>query len=215
MWRERSLWPYLWKPWMASGLVFSAVFIVGFLVVVPLAGGIADRLGAAVWLGSWLGGLLYLGVWIFGSGAIYLAIVGLLSSFLWDELSRAIESRLGPTPTGSAGCGLQLADTIARLPFSILIAVIVILFGWGCFGLIGILAAGLLGLFDFTACAFLRRGHAFWGQWTRVWRAKGWASFTVVCGVVSLVPVVNVLLLPVFVAGGTLLARRILAVDGV
>ena len=205
----------LWKPWLTSAGVFAAVFLAGFWLVLPLAGNVAERIGTASWVGNWVGGLLYLVIWVFASSAIYLAIVGLMSSLLWDTLSYEIESRIGPTPKTTAGCGLQIGDTLARLPFSVFIACLVLFLGWTCFGVVGIVAAGLLGLFDFTACSFLRRGHAFWGQWILVWRAQGWGSFVILCGIASLLPVVNVLLLPVFVAGGTLLARRTLYTDRV
>jgi uncharacterized protein involved in cysteine biosynthesis len=68
----------------------------------------------------------------------------------------------------------------------------------------------LIGLLDYTAPAFLRRGLTLGPQWARLRHGfdRDTAAFALVAGLLSLVPLVGVLLLPGLVAGGTLLVLR-------
>jgi len=205
---EPKLWPYVWKPMLWSLVIFLAVLISGGFVVVPWAESLAKSWGVAEFVGGAVGVVLYVVFWWFAAGIVYLGIAGLLSSVLWDRLSLEVEELVGSPPSGKGpGCLAAFLDTLYRLPFTVVIVFLSVVLGWACFGLVGVLLAGFLSLFDLTACAYFRRGVLFPGQWSRVFKAREWTGFALCCGVVSVIPFINVLLLPSMVAGGTLLCR--------
>ena len=70
---------------------------------------------------------------------------------------------------------------------------------------IPLLVASLLSVLDATAPAFARRGVRLGLQIGRVRRLRGVVSFALVSGLIVLVPVLNVLALPILVAAGTIL----------
>lgn len=203
---DRRFRPFVWKPMLASAFVFVAIVASGYALVVPRIQTWFERT-------SWFPepllpvfGALYVLAWAFLSGAVFLAIAGLVSSLLWERLSLEVErSEFGAAPSGQFGCAESLADSLARLPFSIGLAIMAMVFGWAVFGAVGIACAGLIGLSDFTANAYARRSLRFPGQFFRAVRLPGALGFAAACGLFALLPVVNVLLLPAMVAGGTLL----------
>jgi uncharacterized protein involved in cysteine biosynthesis len=208
-WGDRRFRPYVWKPMLAAGLVFAAVVAGGYALIVPPMQAWLDGLA---WIPDALlplVGIVYVVGWVFLAGAVYLAIVGLVSSLLWERLSLEIErAEFGAAPVGGLGCGGSLTDALARLPFNALLALLAVLFGWALFGLAGVMAAGLIGLSDFTASAYARRGVRFPAQFGRARRLRGAVPFLLIAGLVSLVPLLNVFMLPALVAGGTILVAE-------
>lgn len=203
---DRRLWPFLWRPWVLSGVLFLAVLLGGYVFWLPYAGALAGRLGLPDWVGASLGTVLYAVVWWFASGVVFLFLAGILSSLLWDELSRQVELRLTGTFADRApGCAGQAWDTLVRLPFSAAIALGTLLLGWTCLGITGVLLAGWLGVYDYSACAYVRRSILFPSQFFRVLRSPSWAGFALGSGFITLLPFVNVFLFPALVAGGTML----------
>lgn len=203
---EPRLRPFLWKPWVTSLIIFLAVLVLGFALWVPVAAGLATSLGLPGWLGAGLGAVLYGLLWWFAAGVVFLFFAGILSSLLWDRLSAEVESLAGVSNSRTPpGCGLQLWDTLLRLPFTFLIAAATLIVGWTCLGLTGVLLAGWLSLYDYTACAYVRRHILFSRQFFRVFRNPSWPGFALASGLITLLPFVNVLLMPALVAAGTLL----------
>lgn len=204
--QNRELWSTIWKPWLISALLFFAILIGGFLLWVPIAGNLAERWGVTRIVGTSIGTAVYAVVWWFVSGVVYLGLTGLASSLLWDKLSQKIELfERGVFARSAPSFGWQVYDTLIRLPFTIFIVFGSLLFGWFCFGIIAIGLAGWLGLFDYSACAYIRRNILFTKQFMVAPRAPGALGFILISGLITLMPVVNVLLLPAMVAGGTLL----------
>jgi uncharacterized protein involved in cysteine biosynthesis len=173
---------------------------------VPWIEGLLARWDLMPQVGFGVGSVLYaVAIWFFG-GVLYLALSGVLSSLLWDRLSMEVERGIrGTAALQSVGCVGTLWDTVLRGTFSCAIAVASFAFGCCTFGIAGVLLAGWLGLLDYTASPFIRRGVLFTGQFGRVFSLKGWRSFAIGAGVITLAPLVNVLLLPAMVVGGTLL----------
>lgn len=198
--------PFLWKPWMWSLVIFLAVLALGYVIWLPVAASLAERWGVASWLGATVGTLLYAVFWFFASGVVFLSLAGLLSSLLWDGLSIAVEKIVrGHAADQAPALAGQIWDTVIRLPFVTFIVLATLLLGWSCFGVTGVVLAGWLGLYDYTACAYLRRRVNFIGQFFRVFRNRSWFGFALLSGLVTLIPFLNVLFLPALVAGGTLL----------
>jgi CysZ protein len=196
---------FAWKPLLQAGVLFAALLVLGGFLLVPWIAGWLEGLGLASVLAGLLGSGVFVAVWIWLGGTLYVALAGILSSFLWDKLSDEIEVRAGSTLVRKKlPVSLIVRDTMSRACFSAAIAILALLFGWWCVP-VAVLLVGWLGLLDYTSCAFLKRGLAFGAQFGRVFRCRGWAGFALVCGIVSLVPLVNLLLLPAMVAGGALM----------
>ena len=193
-------------PIAIGGALFIVAMIGGYLFIVPrLATWIAGW-GVPSFISGMASFLLFATIWLVFSGAVFTALVGSVSPFLWDRLSLRIEEKvLGIPPDHTPSTIVVIGDGVARVVMSVVIAVVAVLLSCFTFGFIGILAAGLIGLFDFTAPAFLRRGMLLGDQARVMFRARGWSSYALGCGVISSIPIINVISLPALVAGGTLL----------
>lgn len=188
-----------------SCALFVGLLLLGAWVVVPASAGWLTSLGATASLAKWIGWGLYLGLWVWLGGVVYLAIAGVMSSFLWDALAEAVEGTRGPlSPFVPVSAADRLADTAGRAAFSAAIALLALVAGWWCVPIAWLLA-GWLGLYDYTASAYLRRGVVFRAQRRRALRCRGAGGFAAVSGLLGILPLVNVLMLPAMVAGGTLL----------
>ncbi len=203
---DRRLWPFVWKPMLWAAAIFAGAIVGGFVLFVPLIEGLLSRWDLLPQVGFGVGSILYaVAVWVFG-GVLYLSLSGVLSSLLWDRLSMEVERSVrGTASLQSVGCGGTLWDTVLRGAFSLFIAVGAFVFGCCTFGIAGIVLAGWLGLLDYTASAYIRRGVLFPAQFGRATSLKGWQGFALGSGIITLLPLVNILMLPALVAGGTLL----------
>lgn len=211
---DRKYWRYILIPWMWSTLIFVGVVVIGYFALVPwIQGVIENRLGSQ----SGLTGLAKLGVslsyaviWVFLAGFVFLLITSLTSSFLWDDLSQKVEESITgqPGPRSSLPTKRIISDSLSRGLFSIAIAILSVLCGWIVPFVIAILLAGWLGVLDYTSSAFLRYNRTVGQQWPVATKMKGWFGFQIVSGLLSLLPFVNVLMLPALVAGGTSMAIK-------
>lgn len=200
------LWRYVWKPMIAGLFVFAAAVFLGWWLIVPHISGLISLLGLQGFWASAIGTAAYAIALVFLSGTLYLALAGLLSSLLWDRLSAEVERELGREPPRARLSMASLVwDILLRAAFSSVIAVLAFVLGWSCLGIVAFLLAGWLGLYDYTSCAFLRRGWTFPGQFFRAFSCNGWPGFALGSGILTLIPLVNVLMLPSLVAGGTLM----------
>jgi uncharacterized protein involved in cysteine biosynthesis len=203
---DRRLRAVVWKPLIYSAVLFFLTFTIGWFLLVPRVSRWGTALGLYAGVANILSVLGYIVIWWLCAGMLYLTISGFLSSLLWDDLSGKVEeSRTGQSSHVPLPFATLMADAILRLVFSSLICVATLASGCLSFGVLGVVFAGWLGLYDYSACAFLRKGIPFSSQFSRVFRCEGWMGFALVSGVVSLVPIVNVLAMPALVAGGTLL----------
>jgi len=201
---NRKFWPYIWRPMMISAAVLLAIIALGYWLVVPAG----DRFMTARGMDSWFtGGLLRLGyavIWWFLAGVVFVSIGGLLSSFLWEELSLKVEQEVNPEAPSEKLTGKEiLVDAASRGIFAI-----GIFFGTcACFWFpIGaVVLAAWLCLYDYTASAYIRRKTLFPTQFRKAFGVRGSATFALSAGILTLVPFLNVIALPGLVAGGTLM----------
>jgi uncharacterized protein involved in cysteine biosynthesis len=193
-----------------AAIVFIAITVLAYVWLTPVVQSWIESIGSLRAYSSLLGNLAFIVLWWFISSMLYVAIAGILSSFLWERLSVEIERMENtlPTPETKIGCGGTIYDTSIRAFISLFVALSALLLGWLCFGVVGILLAGWLGLMDYTSCAFARRGILVDRQFNAVYKCPGWKSFLLGAGVIALFPFLNVLLLPGLVAGGTLLVGK-------
>lgn len=206
---NRSLWPFCWRPLMWAFAVYVGAGVLAWVLLVPrLVDWIGAR-GVGVRVTGVLGSILLAVLWIFLFSYALLLLIGLFSSLLWDGLSEEVERLAGGAPEPvRLTFGARALDSLARLVLALVVGVLALGLSLFLGPIAGWLAAGVLALLDCTAPAFLRRGRALPAQLGRV---IGWRGLPFVCiaGLLSLIPVANVLLLPGMVAGGTLLTRRL------
>ncbi len=196
--RERGLWKYAIKPLLWGVAAYA-------LAILMLAGA---SLGAGEYFGGNTGGLIALAVslvlGIVFAGAIYLALVALIAGFGFDRLSAEVEERVyGHTVGRPLGFVEGLGDGVTRGTLTALCGVAALCLSPTVVG--PWLVASFLCLLDFTAPSLLRRGVRLKGQFGVARRLPGALPFALIAGVIVLIPVVNVLALPVLVAAGTLL----------
>lgn len=207
--RNRRLWRYIARPMALAGLVFFAFVILGYVLLVPTIAVLLERVHVDPRLSGSLLTVGYIVLWIFLSGVVYLGIAGFCSAMLWERLSIEVEREVGGSgPHTTLPQSVLMLDGFTR--FITLMFVVSVAFCCGPFmwGLPGPILGGLLGVFDFTAPYMLRRGKTFGQQRAYVFKLKGWLGFAAVGAVITLLPVVNVLMLPVMVAGGTIMCHR-------
>lgn len=203
---NRRYWPFVWKPMLACAGVFLAIVALGYWIFVPM---LSSTLGR--WVDDRIAGgtatVAYAIIWWFLSGIVFVTIAGLLSSILWDRLSYEVERTVNPSPPKEdTNFAEWLADALPRAGFACLIFCGTL----GCFWLlpVAVVLASWLCLYDYTASAYLRRGISFARQFGRAFRCKGWPTFALACGLLTLLPFINVLVLPGLVAGGTLMVAE-------
>lgn len=194
-------------PLLVSLGLYLGVIIAAYLTVVPQI---------SLWFEHWnaprilalLGANLVYGILLFfGSGILFLALAAFCCSMLFDRLSSEVEGLIGNTVRPvRLGCGRMALDTGMRLVALCAVSLIGFGCGWLFAGLGPVVVAALFSLWDYTAPFYLRRGVTFGAQSARAFRLPGKAGFMAIGGLLSLVPIVNVLMLPAMVAGGTMLA---------
>lgn len=189
-------------------LVLIAAMVGSYLLIVPrvdaainaqLNGGIAAFLNV-------LASLLFFVLFFLSSGFLYLTIVSFLSSMLWEKLSFEVEKeRTGREVALKHTPSSAIADGLLRGFFALGFALVSMCCGWPLAGIPGVLLAGYVGLHDYTASAFSRRGMLLMDQRQHLRQLPSKGSFVVGAGLLTLFPFVNVLALPALVAAGTLM----------
>lgn len=211
---DRRYWRYVAVPWLWSAAIFLAIVVVGYFALVPWLRATVDS-----WLGSgsrWSGpaqalvSFAYIAIWFLIAGFVFLLITSVTSSFLWDDLSRRVEEQVTGQPGRKSTLTTSriISDSVSRGVFAILVAILSLGCGWIIPFVVPIILAGWLGLLDYTSPAFLRHDQTVGQQWPKATKMKGWFGFQLASGVLSLLPFINVLMLPALVAGGTAMAVR-------
>jgi uncharacterized protein involved in cysteine biosynthesis len=191
-----------------SALVFLAIVALGYVLLVPRIADLLEWMRVPGGVAGTLGVVIYGILWWFAAGVVFLGLAGFFSSLLWEKLSLEVERKVkGSAPVSRIPIGVVLLDSASRMIFSMSIAVMALLFGFWCIP-IAIVLAGWLALYDYTAPAFLRRGVPFSRQFRRAFRCKGWKGFALSCGILTLLPVINMILMPGLVAGGTIMCAE-------
>lgn len=202
------LWKYIITPMLLGLLVLIAVGVASYWLIVPrIDTAITSRFsGSTANLLELLASLLFIVLFILTSGFLYLTIVSFLSSMLWENLSFEVEKQSTGREVSSKFSNRELlGDAIVRGLFALSFGLLSLCCGWPLAGIPGILIAGWIGLHDYTAAAYTRRGLLFSGQRERLRFLPVRFQFIVVGGLLTLLPFINVLMLPALVAGGTLM----------
>jgi uncharacterized protein involved in cysteine biosynthesis len=207
--KNPRLWPLCLAPVLFALLAY---FSLGYFLFDAFGGELKQ------WLGQWvfLAQFTVIVFWAVLFPYVFLILGSGFLALVFEPLAREIEKALGDAPPqASLRLGPIVLDTLARLALNGFLA----LLGFGL-GLIlgpipGICVAALIGLLDYTAVAFLRRGIGLKAQWGILLKKPDVHTllFAVISGLLSLVPIVGLLLAPGLIAGGVKLARRRLTIS--
>lgn len=206
--RHPRLWRYIVQPLLVSALVFVLVVVAGYFLIVPPVGRLLTGWGLPANASSAVGFLAYVGVWFFIAGIVFIAIASFFSSILWDRLSIEVEELVvGSAIQRSPSNSVVLMDSAKRLLLTLCMAILAL-----CATVVPVvgpaLVAGFIGTLDYTANAYIRRNILLGGQRKLVFRVPGWTGFYLVAGIITLLPLVNLLMLPVMVTAGTIMVAR-------
>jgi uncharacterized protein involved in cysteine biosynthesis len=203
---ERSLWGYIVGPLSVALAAYAAVLVAGYTFFAALLGWAAARWGVQPPFAWAAAGVVVLVLWVFVSGPVFIGLASVSSALVWDKLSLQAEGLVRADPPQiRLRFGQVAADLALRGTATVVLAMAVMLFGWFGLGLFALAVGGWMGLSDFTAPALARRGAVFPRQPLLALRLKGWPGFWLLAGLSSLVPFVNVVLLPVWIVAGTLM----------
>jgi uncharacterized protein involved in cysteine biosynthesis len=208
--RTPRLWRFIIQPLLVGALAFMVVAAGAYWLIVPtLSELLRHPFGDDGFRGeaaTAVANLVFMLLFIVVSGSLYLVIVSFFSSTLWEKLSFAVElESTGKRVETKLPIPTIIGDSLQRGISAIAIGFLSMCCGWAVFGIVGVLLAGFMGLYDYTSAAYLRRGITFAKQGAYLRKLPSRYSFAVCGGLLTLLPVVNVLMLPCLVAGGTLM----------
>ena len=204
--KRPQLWPAAAAPLILASIAYLVTLFSGFWTVVPRMKEFAAQLGAPDALGWVTSTSLFALLWALVSGPLFLVAFCTVAVFAWDKLSKGVETAVnGTAPGGKLSFGQLIGDISLRVGFAVMAGVTIVVLGFLGLGYVGAVIAGWMMLYDLTAATYARRGLTALGQAGRVHKCRGWVGFWLSGAVVSLVPGINVLLLPVFVTGATLM----------
>lgn len=202
--------PKLWLP--CSLPLFGAVtlFLVSFFAGLQFVTGrfaeLSEMLRIPAAIGSVTGGVLLTVLWILLSGPIFLVFFGVIAIPTWEVLSRRVERHFANVEATSYLTVWQISlDIFLRIVTAVFAMVIVLVLGFLGLSIVGTFILGFLILIDCSAPSLMRRGHSMFQHWGAVFRSPGWFSLWIAISLSSMVPILNVLLLPVFVIASTLM----------
>lgn len=207
--RTPRLWRYIVQPLLVGFVAFVAVAVGSYLLIVPaLNREIVGRIGDYPLISFLTSGLFVL-LLVLTSGMLYLELVSFFSASLWEKLSLEVEViATGNRIEANLPLGVIVGDSVARGLFAMAVVLASMCCGWWFFGIPTILFAGYLGLYDATSAALLRRGISFPSQGAYVRQLPSKFTFVIGAGLLALIPLLNVLMLPCLVAGGTLMVAE-------
>ncbi len=201
--RRPKLWVYAWGPLIVTGLLYVGLLVVAQISLIPLV----DKLTPSHVSMPIIGGIAVFLLWLVAANFFIIAITSLFSGLLWGRLSVTAEKDIfGDAPDARLGCLPQVKDTLLRLVQAFVFVVAVIAFAW-LGPIAGAAASGILGVIEFSAPAYARRGFLYPAQ-LRVWKLPGAFGFGIGAGLLSLLPFVFVLTMPALVVGATILCRE-------
>jgi uncharacterized protein involved in cysteine biosynthesis len=212
--RTPRLWPLCLGPLVGIVVLYVLLGAVGGVILVPR---LEDWLASLPNSGAFLIAIELLAIllWLLLFPFLFVLLGGVLFGLIFEPLSRAteeialgkkVEDRIPPLTNGQL-----FGDAVARLALNGFLGLSAFLLGFALGPIPGVIAAALIGLLDYTASAYLRRGITLKSQSRQLFlqRPNGAVfSFGLVAGLLSLLPIVGVLLMPGLVVGGTLLVLR-------
>ena len=202
---HRELRKYLWQPLLISVPAYIAIWALTAWLVLPPLQGLATRFN----LPWWLGNLVFMLLWFFIGGTVFITVATMLSGQFWESLNKRVEEiEVGKVESARLGMVRANLDGMARTFFSLMMLGCGAVLGW-IIPVVGpLLFVAFVAALDFTTPAMARRGYTLRPHIAKVAAIKDILPFAVVAGFASGFPFVNVLMLPILVAAGTLTVVR-------
>ncbi len=225
LWRNRGLWKYMWIPFFINVLLF---FSLGALFVALFPGLIQLLLPSG---DAWYWSILRLLLWAVGSALLAILFLltftvagNIIAGPFNDVLSEKVEEMVRGIPSRpSSGLKKQIADVgrtaleeVKRLAFYLLGALVLLLWNLipGAGQVLFVVTNGIWTLLflalEFGDYYLLRHWIRFRIRWSHIWSQR-WASlgFGAGAALLLMIPLLNLLLIPAAVTGGTLLWIRL------
>lgn len=202
--QDRRARRFVVRPLFIAFLAWGAVLFAGnALLIPPLELLFAQRGLEARFVGI-AGRIGFTVLWALVSGPVFYALATAVSGFFWEGLSRHAEgARYGTTREDKRGFVSTNAAMSLRIAFAVTLGIVSLLFGlFGCMPVAAALA-GLAAMNEVFDAPLARRGLLFPRTFAQARRTPGSGAIWLAASAASLVPVVNVLALPVFVAAAT------------
>lgn len=206
--RDRELRPYIWRPLVHAVPVLLGLLVLSFFILQPVAGLLLGLIQGASWLAGWVAGALAISLWWVLLGPVFFTVAIFLSAFSWEKLSLMVEQKAFPgrvVPAQSHGMVGGMAENLRRLPRTVAVSVGCGLLSPIFYGVLSAMLAGWQSQYDFTAPAFARRGVLWPKQKKAAAGLEGKWGLIAAATFFSWIPFLNLVMLPGFVAAGTLL----------
>ncbi len=206
---NKSLWAPAIAPLSAACIAYVVVLVGGFWAVVPWMTDLGSQIGIPDPVGWLAGSSVYAVLWLLVSGPLFLVVFGVASIPAWDRLSHRTETiALGSAARAPLKPSVLLLDGFVRLILTGAALLLMALCGWFGMGLAAAVVSGSCLLFDLTAPSCLRRGFALNRQAQLVLRGSQWPGLLVLLTAASFIPVISLLLMPLFVVAGSLMVAE-------
>lgn len=210
--RTPRLWGVCFKPFILALFVYFAFGIAAGMLLLPHLTNWLQTLPGGNGLATLAGGAAII-LWIVLFPFLFVLFGGIFFGFAFEAVAEAVEATVMGgelPPRHKFSFGAALGDTLLRLFLSLSLGLAAFLLSFPLGPLPGIVVAGIIGLLDYTAPAFLRRGKMLRPQVRRLFGPPDLRtlSFALAVALLSLIPFLGVLLLPGLIAGGTLLTME-------
>ncbi|MDX1931317.1 MAG: EI24 domain-containing protein [Capsulimonadales bacterium] len=206
--RTPRLWKYCFGPVLLTLFVYMTLGILGGIFLLPHLAALLSGLPGSGWLTPLVSGAAIV-LWLLLFPFLFTLFGGVFFGMVYESIAEATEREVRPErPTALPPEGGALfADVLGRLALNLTLGLTAFVLGLWLGPIPGVVAAGVIGLLDFTAPTCLRRGMTLGRQLPFLFRPPDarTLSFALVAGLLTLIPFVGVFLLPGLVAGGTLL----------
>lgn len=211
--KHRRLWQYALKPQLITAAIFFVLLLIAWLLVVaPIQSSLANLLPgkeSEATMGA-LRGVSYFvvfGMWLILAALLYIAVATMMSALLWERLSLEVETILyGDGPSKAHPMHVIAVDSGSRL--FLVFSVGLLSLCASAIPFLPVFMAGYPATLDYTATAYSRRGVMLRGQMRSVYRVPGIWPFHLMASLISVIPIVNLLMLPIMVTAGTILVVR-------
>ncbi len=229
LWGNRGLWKYVWIPFFINVLLFfglGLLFVALFpdliqLLLPPGDAWYLTLMRALLWaVGSIVLGILFL--------LVFTVVGNLIAGPFNDALSERVEGLMGGHAPPSRGLAHQFGELgrtaleeVKRIVFFLCGSLVLLL--WNLIPGVGQIVYAvttsvwtlLFLALEFGDYYLMRHWIRFRARWSQIWSHR-WASlgFGAGASVLLMIPLVNLLLIPCAVTGGTLLWLRLAPSQG-
>ena len=203
---DRQLRRLCLRPLWITIPLFGLLSFTLFQTFVPKLSSAITQFG----LPGWLGTVAYLLIWWTIASSFFVAILMFIAGWAFDGIARRTEELINARP--APGVGLSPAeafkDGLARMAVSLGLGFLALVLGFFLPVIGAVLILGTQLTLDTTAPAMQRRGMRLRDSMRAVRKLPGVMTYLLPIGMLATLPVINALLMPLFVIAGTILTAQ-------